>query len=73
MNDFDELSLQEERHSWRVSMLEGQWQDPHILKEYRLHRNSELWRCSRQAEKLCEYILYLESLIPGSEMKNREE
>jgi hypothetical protein len=55
--------LKEERFSWRGSMLAKTWQEPHILKEYRENRESDLWRASRQAEQLCEYILYLESML----------
>lgn len=60
---FGNMTLPEERHSWRCDMLYGRWKDPDILKQSRENRNSDLWRCSRQAEQLCEYILHLECLL----------
>ena len=55
--------LVKERHGWREAMLNGTWQDPHLLAVYRENRMSNLWRSSRQAEQLCEYILHLEALV----------
>ncbi len=55
--------LIEERNNWRKQMEVGVWQDPHILQEYRKNRESMLWRASRQGEKLCEYILFLEAKL----------
>lgn len=34
-----------------------------VLEDYRRYRNSENWRVSRTVEELCEYILFLESLV----------
>ncbi len=33
------------------------------MRAYRLNRDSELWRATRQIEQLCEYILFLEDLL----------
>ncbi len=55
--------LLEERNRWREEFKTGEGYDPHYLQLYRLHRESDLWRMSRQVEKLCEYVIYLESLV----------
>jgi hypothetical protein len=52
--------LTEERNEWRRQLLCGRLLDIHILKEYRLNKDSNLWRATREVEKLCEYILFLE-------------
>lgn len=55
--------LKEERFTWRGDMISRRWTEPHILQEYRKNRESDLWKASRQGEQLCEYILYLESML----------
>jgi len=52
--------LQDERYTWRKEMEQGTWIEPDILQQYRANRDSSLWRATRQVEKLCEYILFLE-------------
>lgn len=59
--------LTDERYTWRIEMEYGCWHEPHILKQYREHRDSNLWRATREVEKLCEYILHLEGAKPMSE------
>jgi len=49
-----------ERNIWREYFKSGGKLDCHIFNEYKENRESELWRASRQIEKMCEYILYLE-------------
>lgn len=72
MNDSpDRVTLPEERHSWRCQMLRDEWQEPHILAEYRKNRHSDLWRASKQAEQLCEYILHLECLLDDEQHRGR--
>lgn len=63
------IDLIKERHGWRDQLERGEgWHEPDILSQYRVNRDSTLWRASRQAEKLCEYILFLESkLNPNKE------
>jgi len=53
--------LVQERDGWRRDFEAGERPDSAILADYRKHRNSEYWRASRAMEKLCEYILFLES------------
>ncbi len=55
------MSLTEERNHWRKQMGSDTFQEPHYLTEYRINRDSDLWRSTRAVERLCEYILYLES------------
>jgi len=58
------MDLIEERNLWRQQMEEGNFTEPHPLyEEYLKNRNSNLWRCSRQLEKIFEYINYLECLV----------
>jgi hypothetical protein len=52
--------LTDERNKWRSEIQEGLWHEPHILQQYRANRDSNLWRSTREVEKLCEYILHLE-------------
>lgn len=55
--------LTDERNSWRKEIEKDFWNEPYVLQQYRQYRNSNLWRSTREVEKLCEYILYLESCI----------
>lgn len=57
------MNLLEERNHWRKQCEDGTFEEPQYIKEYRTNRESELWRSTRQVEKLCEYVLYLESLV----------
>lgn len=52
--------LTDERYTWRQELEHGFWHEPDILQQYRANRDSNLWRATRQVEKLCEYILFLE-------------
>ena len=61
------IGLKEERIDWRQKLEEGSWEDPNVLKLYRINRNSDLWRSTREVEKLCEMILFLEGTNPMSE------
>lgn len=60
---FLEGSLLKERNSWREQMVNNTFERPHILKEYETHRHSELWRASRQSERILEYVLFLEEKL----------
>jgi hypothetical protein len=55
--------LTDERHTWRVEIEQGLWHEPHVLQQYRENRESNLWRATREVEKLCEYVLFLESKL----------
>lgn len=57
------ITLLQERDDWRQGFEEGTYGRPGLLRDYHIHRDSELWRASRQVEKLCEYALYLESKL----------
>jgi len=59
--------LQDERYTWRQEIIHGIWYEPYVLQQYRAHRDSNLWRSTREVEKLCEYILFLEGAKPMSE------
>jgi hypothetical protein len=52
--------LTDERHKWRAEIEQGLWYEPSVLQQYRANRESNLWRSTREVEKLCEYVLYLE-------------
>lgn len=52
-----------ERKKWRKDFEAGLACDAPVLRDYRQHRDSELWRVSSQVEKLCEYILFLEDQL----------
>jgi len=54
--------LTDERYIWRHEIQCGFWHEPLVLQQYRANRDSNLWRSTREVEKLCEYVLYLESL-----------
>lgn len=62
----DYVGLVDERNSWRNHLETGGNLDIHVLKLYRLHRNSDLWRATREVEKLCETILFLEEKLSRS-------
>lgn len=55
--------LYHERRQWRQELEQSTFKEPYILSEYRKHRDSDLWRASRQGEQLCEIILFLQSNI----------
>jgi|ERR1700741_509320 len=59
--------LTDERYTWAFEIQRGIWNEPYVLQQYRLNRNSNLWRSTREVEKLCEYILHLEGAKPMSE------
>lgn len=59
--------LTDERYTWRIEMQHGFWHEPYVLQQYRVHRDSNLWRSTREVEKLCEYILHLEGAKPMTE------
>ena len=48
-----------DRNSIRASIEALGYLESPILNDYRINRNSEVWRLSRAVEELCEYILYL--------------
>ena len=54
------MTLVEERNSWRTEMRKGNFEPHPLYKEYLANRQSELWRSSRQLERIFEYIMYLE-------------
>lgn len=56
-------TLIQERDDWRDGFQNGTYGRPGLLRDYDVHRDSELWRSSRQVEKLCEYALWLESKV----------
>lgn len=55
--------LTDERHTWRVEIEQGLWHEPLVLQQYRENRESNLWRSTREVEKLCEYVLFLEEQL----------
>ena len=57
------IGLIKERDNWKEDLIKSTWFEPDILRQYRENRNSELWRSTRQVEKLCEYILFLEEQL----------
>jgi len=59
--------LTDERYTWRQELEHGFFHEPDILQQYRANRDSNLWRATRQVEKLCEYILFLEGAKPMAE------
>jgi len=59
--------LTDERYTWRCELQNGIWYEPYVLQQYRANRDSNLWRATREVEKLCEYILHLEGAKPMSE------
>ena len=66
------MSLIEERNKWRREFSAGEHPSIHVLDEYRENRDSELWRSTRAVEKICEYALYLESVIREAEVASPE-
>lgn len=52
--------LTDERDEWCQQLESGGQLDIYVLQQYRINRNSDLWRSTREVEKLCEYILFLE-------------
>jgi len=61
--------LTDERYTWRYELQHSFWHEPYVLQQYRANRDSNLWRSTREVEKLCEYILYLEGqcgLVEGA-------
>ena len=59
--------LTDERYTWRQEIKHGFWHEPYVLQQYRVNRDSNLWRSTREVEKLCEYILHLEGVSTMSE------
>jgi len=59
--------LTDERNEWRRQLESGSALNIYVLQQYRLNRNSDLWRSTREVEKLCETILFLEGAKPMSE------
>ncbi len=57
--------LVDERNKWRDEINQGIWFEPHVLQQYRANRESNLWRSTREVEKLCEYVLHLEEKLKG--------
>jgi hypothetical protein len=57
------VDLLEESNFWKKEFLDGTYEEPYFLVEYRQNRNSDLWRSTRVVEKMCEYILFLENKI----------
>lgn len=55
------VGLVEERNSWHVGFAAGE--RPTYLLLYEVERNSELWRATRNLEKLAEYALWLEKQL----------
>jgi hypothetical protein len=60
LNNGVNMLAHEERQAWREEYEEGKQCDSYLLELYRHHRDDPLWRSSREVEKLCEYILFLE-------------
>lgn len=59
--------LTDERNEWRRQLESGSGLSIYVLQQYKLNRNSDLWRSTREVEKLCETILFLEGAKPMSE------
>jgi hypothetical protein len=56
-----------ERESWRMDIQSGNFFVHELYEDYVLNRNSELWRSTRQLERLFEYIMYLEDKVTHQE------
>ena len=52
----------DQRKAWTKAYLEGEPCDSLWLADYRKNHESDTWRASSQMEKLCAYILSLESV-----------
>lgn len=65
--------LTDERNSWIIEINEGRWLEPFVLKQYRENRGSNLWRSTREVEKLCEYVLFLERKLKNQENLTMEQ
>jgi hypothetical protein len=59
--------LTDERNKWRRQLESDGALNIYVLQQYRLNRNSNLWRATREVEKLCETILFLEGAKSMSE------
>ncbi len=59
--------LTDERYTWAYELKHSFWHEPYVLQQYRINRDSNLWRSTREVEKLCEYILHLEGARPMCE------
>ena len=53
--------LVEQRNLWRDEFIRHKLLDNSWLNTYISNRESNLWRCSKHMEEMCEYILFLES------------
>lgn len=59
----DYVGLLDERKAWEHELKHNLWTEPFILEQYRKNRNSNEWRTTRQVERLCEYVLFLEKKL----------
>ena len=55
--------LTDERNEWKKLLESGGQLNIYVLQQYRQNRDSNLWRSTREVEKLCEYILFLEGTL----------
>ena len=55
------MSVVEEREEWARNA--RQLADNYYLNQYKLNRGDPFWRSTRELERLCEYVLYLESKV----------
>ncbi len=63
--------LVDERNKWRKEIEGGNFTPHPLYEEYKANRDSELWRSTRQLEKIFEYIYYLEGHKFATEFLNR--
>ncbi|MNC36611.1 hypothetical protein D3C76_429810 [compost metagenome] len=56
------------RNKWRDEIILNETMDNHVwLNAYRANRDSNQFRMGREAERLCEYVLFLENKIDSLE------
>ena len=54
-------NIVDERNEWARNPRE--LADNYYLNQYKFNRGDPFWRSTRELEKLCEYVLYLERLV----------
>ena len=63
------MNLIEERNSWRKEMEAGKFTPHPLYNDYLTNRESDLWRSSRQLERIFEYIMYLEEKVLATNLQ----
>ena len=57
------INVVDQRNLWRDEMEQGNFTPHEMYPDYLKNRDSDLWRASRQIEKMFEYIRYLEEQL----------